>query len=409
MLKVGMLFYATNSDNLGVGALTVSQIEILRGISRATGIEIAITVFDWEGARAPYVGGADVSVVYLNGQVMKNPRRVISMFRTCDVVLDIGAGDSFADVYGAARLNRMIYLKYLLYLSRRPVVLAPQTFGPFKSWLARPFARDLIKRAMLVATRDDASTRRLRALGVTRPVITASDVALCLPAEGRAPTWSRPSIGLNVSGLLMGGGYTGQNQFQLKADYAATVRDLIGALLALPDRPDVVLVPHVISPSAPAEDDMAAALALQAQFPDVTVAPSFATPGSAKAYIASLDFFAGARMHACIAAFSSDVAVVPLAYSGKFEGLFGALGYDATLDCRVLGQGDLVRSVVNGYHNREALARQVRIARLVGVDRLREYVDALARVISEVALRKRTGDQALVAAGHRWRAMDERL
>jgi polysaccharide pyruvyl transferase WcaK-like protein len=150
-------------------------------------------------------------------------------------------------------------------------------------------------------------------------------------------------------------------------------------------------------------------LTLQSEFPDVTVAPAFKSPGAAKAYIGSLDFFAGARMHSCIAAFSSDVPVVPLAYSGKFAGLFGSLGYEATVDCRTSGHDGLVQSVLNGFVNRDALAGQVRISRLVGEDRLSDYSEALARVISEVALRKRTGDQAQVAAGHRWRAMDERL
>lgn len=409
MLNVGLLFYSSNSDNLGVGALTVGQIDILRSISRATGIEIAVTLFDWIGTRPAYVEGPDITIQHVSGEIMREPRRVMEMFRRCDVILDIGAGDSFADIYGSKRLRRMIYLKYLAHMSRCPVVLAPQTFGPFTSWLTRPFARDLIRRAALVATRDAQSTVALRALGVTRPVITASDVALQLPPEGTASAWARPAIGLNVSGLLMAGGYTGRNQFQLLADYPQTMRDLIAQLLALPEQPNVMLVPHVISPAAPLEDDYAAALVLQREFPAVTVAPAFKSPGAAKAYIAGLDFFAGARMHACIAAFSSDVPVVPLAYSGKFAGLFGSLGYEATVDCRTLGQEALVQSVLSGFRHREALARQTRIARLVGEDRLRDYIDALARVIGEVALRKRTGDQTLVASGHQWRAMDERL
>jgi len=409
MLNVGLLFYSSNSDNLGVGALTVGQIDVLRGIARATGIEIAVTLFDWVSARPAYVEGPDITIQHLSGEVMKDPRRVIAMFRQCDVLLDIGAGDSFADIYGPKRLSRMIYLKYLAHMSRCPLVLAPQTFGPFTSWLTRPFVRDLLKRALLVATRDEHSTAALRALGVTRPVVTASDVALRLPPDGDGPAWSRPAIGLNVSGLLMAGGYTGRNQFELLVDYPAAMRDLIGQMLALPERPDVVLVPHVISPQAPLEDDYAAALALQKEFPDVTVAPAFKSPGAAKAFISSLDFFAGARMHACIAAFSSDVPVVPLAYSGKFAGLFGSLGYEATVDCRVLGQEVLVQSVLSGFRNREALVRQTRIARLVGEDRLRDYTEALARVIGEVALSKRSGDQTLAASGHQWRAMDERL
>lgn len=409
MLTVGLLFHSSNSDNLGVGALTVSQVEILRSIARATGIEISITLFDWVGPRTPYIEGADISITPLSGEIMKDPRRVIAMFRTCDLIVDIGAGDSFTDIYGPKRLQRMIYLKYLAHLARRPVVLAPQTFGPFSSWLTRPFARDLLRRATLIATRDDISTSTLRKLGVTRPITTASDVALRLPPIGGKPVWARPTIGLNVSGLLMAGGYTGKNQFHLKDDYPSVMRTLIARLLALPNRPEVVLVPHVISPTVPQEDDMAAALNLQKEFPEVIAAPAFQSPGQAKAYISSMDFFAGARMHACIAAFSSDVPVVPLAYSGKFAGMFNSLGYEATAECRTLDLEGLVSAVVNGYQQRDILKRQVMVARHMGEDRLREYSDALASVISGVALRKRSEGQNMLKAGPRLRALDERL
>ena len=336
MLNVGLLFHSSKSDNLGVGALTIGQVEILRDISRATGIEIAITLFDWAGARASYVTGNDITIVQLTGELMKDPRKVMALFKRCDLMVDIGAGDSFADIYGRKRLSRMIYLKYLVHLARCPVVLAPQTFGPYTSWLGKWVARDLITRATLVATRDGHSTKVLETLGVRRPIATACDVALKLPIGGDVPKWPTQTVGLNVSGLLMAGGYTGKNQFQLKMDYPKAMRQLIRGFLDLPDKPNVVLVPHVISPSVTSEDDMSAALSLQAEFPDVAVAPSFASPATAKAFISGLDFFVGARMHACIAALSTGVPVVPLAYSDKFEGMFGSLGYEATLDCRKL-------------------------------------------------------------------------
>ena len=56
------------------------------------------------------------------------------------------------------------------------------------------------------------------------------------------------------------------------------------------------------------EDDFAANAVLAEEFPKLVTAPRFATPSEAKSYIAGLDFFMGARMHACIAAFSSGGA-----------------------------------------------------------------------------------------------------
>lgn len=409
MLNVGLLFHGASSDNLGVGALTQSQVEILRAIGRSTGIEISVTIFDWESTREPYVTGVDISHQTLSSEIMRNPRKLVGLFRACDVLVDIGAGDSFAETYGPARLRRMIYLKYLAHFARVPVVLAPQTMGPFKSIHNRMIVRDLARRAKLLATRDDASTATLRKVGVTRSVLTASDVAMCLPAEGPVPEWESPTFGLNISGLLMAGGYRGGNQFALRDGYPEAMRTLLASALSLPKPPKVVLVPHVISATNTSEDDRSASLRLQEEFPQVQVAPNFRTPGQAKAFISSLDYFAGARMHSCIAALSSGVPVMPIAYSGKFEGLFGALEYDVCADCRTLSARQVADVVLAGYARRDVLANQAKSAREIGTARLGEYADALSRVVSEVALRKRTLENATQETAPHWRAMDERL
>ena len=46
-----------------------------------------------------------------------------------------------------------------------------------------------------------------------------------------------------------------------------------------------------------------------------------------------MDLFIGSRMHACIAAYSSNVPVLPLGYSKKFSGLFSeTLKYPFLID-----------------------------------------------------------------------------
>lgn len=409
MLNIGFLFHSVNSDNLGVGALTLSQIAILRSIARATGIELKFTIFDWKDARAPYVSGPDIEVIRLDGALLKSPLKMLNLLRRCDLVIDIGAGDSFADIYGSGRLNRMFWLKGLTHFARKPLVLSPQTFGPFTRPISRILARASINRSALVVARDEVSAQHLQQLGIKRSVITASDVALCLPAEGSVPNWSKVTIGLNVSGLLMAGGYHGDNQFGLREDYAHTMHRLIRRFQNMLEAPDIVLVPHVISASNEVEDDFRAAQRLQDEFPGLLVAPRFATPSEAKQFISSLDFFAGSRMHACIAAFSSGVPVVPLAYSRKFSGLFGALGYEETVDCMTASGDDIINAVCTGFARREMLKMQVSIARGVGEARLSDYVDALSRLISEVALGKQKNAPRPQNARQNFHVMDERL
>ncbi len=190
-----------------------------------------------------------------------------------------------------------------------------------------------LNRCALVAVRDEPSRIHMRELGIKAAPILASDVALRMPSGPKPDLGQGPHVGLNVSGLLMGGGYTGKNEFGLGLDYPALIDDLIRWFQA--QGATVHLIPHVIVPDGPmtGEDDLRACAALADRHRETVLAPSFASPPEAKGYISAMDFFLGARMHACIAAFSTGVPVVPMAYSRKFAGLFGSLGFDRTVDC----------------------------------------------------------------------------
>ena len=155
-----------------------------------------------------------------------------------------------------------------------------------------------------------------------------------------------------------------------------------------PDGCEIHLVPHVISwAGGGVEDDHAASLALREEFPSVTVAPAFTSPSEAKSYIAGLDFFMGARMHACIAAFSSGVPVVPMAYSRKFAGLFGSLGYDETVDCTSLSAEEILARIFDAYGRRADLARTQKAALATGLEKLARYEAALGDLMEQLALR----------------------
>lgn len=390
-LNICLIMHSTRSDNLGVGALTVSEVAILRDIAQHLGHEIRITVMDWKDARAPYVTGPDIAVQDLDRRMMLSPKGYFAIARASDLVIDIGAGDSFADIYGTGRLKRMFVLKFLSHLSGTPLVMAPQTIGPFHRPLSRLLARLTLRLCAVVATRDTLSTQAARGLG-RADVIEASDVALRLPHDPPAPRQGGPvRVGLNVSGLLMNGGYTGGNDFGMRLDYPALVRDIIRHFQAHPDGCELHLVPHVIVAGGPMamEDDARASAALAAEFPGVKLAPSFASPSEAKSYIAGMDFFMGARMHACIAAFSSGVPVVPMAYSRKFEGLFGSLGYARTVDCTRQGAAEIMDLISKAYEDRATVAAEAAAALERGREKLGAYEAALAGLMGRLAARRR--------------------
>lgn len=387
-IRICLIMHSTRSDNLGVGALSVAEVAILRDIARDLGREIEITVMDWKDPRTPYISGPDVKVVDIDGKTMINPRGYFAIARRSDLVIDIGGGDSFADIYGSSRLNRMFWLKYLTHIARTPLVMAPQTVGPFTRRRSSILARLHMRLCKIVATRDTLSTRAARDMGVTRDLIEASDVALRLPFDVPPPREGGPvKVGINVSGLLMGGGYTGKNEFGLQLDYPGLIRRVIAHFQSHAAGCEVHLVPHVIVPEGrmAGEDDYSASQKLAADIPGLVLAPAFTSPSEAKSYIAGMDFFMGARMHACIGAFSAGVPVIPMAYSRKFAGLFGSIGYDKTVDCTTQSEDAIFEAIVQGFEQRAELQDQVKAAYAQGREKLGLYESALKDVIAGIA------------------------
>lgn len=378
-LTVGLLWHSLSSDNLGVGALTESQMAIVRSAAARAGVEVRFFVFGTSGSRLGLNNAPGVTIGdrFSFKRVLARRTRFVAELRQCDLVLDIGEGDSFTDIYGLERFSYQIATKALVTVLGKSLVLSPQTIGPFeRGWTAR-LACWVMRRATRVYARDVMSSAYLRQLGIEGNTAEAIDVAFRLPYQRRAlGAVGRVRVGLNISGLLYAGGYHGSNQFGLSVDYREMTDRLVAHFSALPEV-ELHLVGHVITELVGNEDDYSAALALATRYPGVVVAEKFDTPSAAKSYIAGLDYFAGARMHACIAAFSSGVAVTPIAYSRKFTGLFSTLGYDHVADCKVLDTEQAVALVCEGYQRRAELARQIDAGNLKAQSKLQAYEDFL--------------------------------
>ncbi|MFW6028024.1 MAG: polysaccharide pyruvyl transferase family protein [bacterium] len=382
-LTIGLLWHSVNSDNLGVGALTAAHLAIIDGVARELGIAVRYKVIGWRDPAPAYITRPDVSLAPLRSRDVLRPGGLYAALRQCDVVLDISAGDSFADIYGTRRFAMMAISKAVVLLARRPLVLSPQTIGPFERQWARALAKGLMRRARKVVTRDSLSVEFLQPFGLGDKLVEASDVAFRLPYEdptGRDDGVVR--VGLNVSGLLFNGGYSGGNMFALACDYPALARAMVGHFAGLPGC-EVHLVGHVNSHHNAVEDDYRVAERLAAEFPGAVVAPRFADPSAAKSYIATMDFFCGSRMHACIAAFSSGVPVVPIAYSRKFAGLFGSLGYTLISDCRIQSEAEVLETVTMSFQRRGELKSQMERGRAQADARLAGYEAVLRDVLSE--------------------------
>lgn len=385
-LTVGLLWHSFHSDNLGVGALSQSQLAICTAAAQQLGIDLQFVVF---GTRGGSCYGLDDQRIRVGSKIVLreliNGRSSFQADLTdCDLVLDIGEGDSFADIYGFKRFLTLILTKIIVLAKRKPLILSPQTIGPFATWYSRWLAVRVMKRCDMVFARDTMSYEYLKKCGIQRNAAEVVDVAFCLPFTAPAPqTEQRIRIGINVSGLLFSGGYSGSNQFGLAVDYPELVRALLREFTKNTAN-EVWLIPHVIPKDLPRDDDRVISEELRKEFPSINIAPEFRSPSDAKSFIATMDFMTGARMHACIAAFSAGVPVVPVAYSRKFNGLFSMLGYKWVADATSQTTEQALELILDGFTRRVELAAVLVEGNKIAKMRLDAYTVKLVSLFSSV-------------------------
>lgn len=370
-IKIGLLWHSPNSGNLGVGALTMANMAIVRQVASELDLIPRFTIIGMRDDGAVYVSPEEAELFVMNSRTLLDPRGALRVIREQDCILDIGAGDSFADIYGFRRFLFLWLTKIHALIGRTPLVLSPQTIGPFTKSPYRQLAAIPLKRADSVLARDRTSLEALRELAPGANGHLSVDVAFALPYVDRSAErgGDRLRLGVNVSGLLFNEAESGQNRFGLSIDYAELMRRFIAHAVARPDV-EVHLVPHATADAYVWDDDGRVADRLAAEFPTVVRVPNFTNPSDAKSYISSLDFLVAGRMHACIGAFSSGTPVVPVAYSRKFSGLFGLLAYKWMIPTSGVDIEGALRYLEDCLDRRQELASDI-------ADGMREVDDLL--------------------------------
>jgi polysaccharide pyruvyl transferase WcaK-like protein len=180
---------------------------------------------------------------------------------------------------------------------------------------------------------------------------------------------SRPIVGLNVSGLLLMGGYSRRNMFGLRSDYRELIRDLIHFLIS-EKQLSVLLVPHVFSREP--ESDVIACEEFFGSLGDkykgrLGILRGQYNQNEIKFVIGQCNFLIGARMHACIAAVSQSVPAICMAYSDKFIGVMETIGIeDIVVDARKLDKSDMLRAIGRTIDKRAEVCRLLQ-SRMPGV------------------------------------------
>lgn len=358
MTRVLLLWVAPDSANLGVRALGEGTEALVRRVAP----DAEVHTQNYGRGTAPTNIGVGRTLVK---EALLDSAGLRSWVRSFDLVIDTRAGDSFSDIYGFRRLRSMSAMAQFVRACGVPLVLGPQTIGPFERSWGRVLGAWSLRRATRVMARDSASAASAAALGRSVDVLT-TDVAFALPQ----PQPGEPrDVLLNVSGLLWNSDVHGSAQ-----GYRKVVRQVVTGLQERQREPSLFC--HVLDSPNP-DNDVPVARELGKELGLPVVVPE--SLEEARSIVKGAKLVIGSRMHACLNSLSVGTPAIPLAYSRKFGPLLDDLGWKRTVELN--GSGEPAQRVLDIVDRDDELVAELaevcaRATRLLAVAEasLREFV-----------------------------------
>ena len=267
---------------------------------------------------AEYLLVAKLGVIWPLGILKK-------VMRNTKCVAAINGGDGFSDIYGTMKYRNCIMGCQFSILYDVPLIILPQTIGPFSDANNLDWANKILKHAQKIYVRDDKYIKELKMLGVSYEI--TKDLSYYMKPEPFPIDIKPNAIGLNVSGLAY------SNQFGRLAGQFSSYPALIDSIIhhfqekGLP----IYLIPHSYNYGNPdvGDDDFEACQEVYNKLSDRSnvyfVDKDLISP-QVKYVISKMSFFIGMRMHSNFAAIYTNTPVFGLAYSYKFAGAFSANG-----------------------------------------------------------------------------------
>ena len=277
------------------------------------------------------------------------------------MVAAINGGDGFSDIYGEAIFHQRLPETNYAMENSIPLVLLPQTVGPFEIKECITQAKEILKYASIVYVRDDCFVQELKDMGAKYEL--SNDLSYYMKPE----PWdisidTDNAIGINVSGLAW------DNKFHTLAGQFENYPQLMEGIVKMFQKrgKTVYLISHSYNYNMPEpeNDDLKAARELYNSLDDksnvVLIDKDLISP-QVKYVISRMSYFVGTRMHANFAAIFSKVPLFGLAYSYKFKGAFennGIFNRTATINNINTGEVGCIISKIEEAYREDVLYKQ---------------------------------------------------
>ncbi|MDA9306874.1 polysaccharide pyruvyl transferase family protein [Gammaproteobacteria bacterium] len=249
------------------------------------------------------------------------PKKFVAFLQTIDIVLSVG-GDNYSSEYGFPSF--LIGVDDLAIKMNKPIILWGASIGPFtKNKNIETIMAKHLSNMSLITVRETLSEEYVKINLSLQNTMLFPDSAFSLQPKhvDLKSFWPIVNqdrvVGLNVSPYLQ---RFGDNS----VDYVNEFCRFIEALIT-EHNCSVLLIPHVIFRSNTSEDDLSILRKIYLRLNHLTAKVSLLEnqhdSAQIKYIIGNCKYFIGARTHSTIAALSSFIPTLSIAYSVKARGI----------------------------------------------------------------------------------------
>lgn len=342
----------------------------------------------------------------MKAKLFKNKKNfndpILNAMKSSDLIIDM-FGDGFGDNTGG-KVSSMPSIGHSLQILmskflNKPDILFPQSIGPFNNYLVRKLAKYSMNKSERVVAREKYTQNYLEKIGVNKNLINlTADTAFVLEPSPKEEIDSmftelicdnkKPLVGLNISQLL---NYRSKNT---EINYIEIMVNLVNYISNKYDV-NILLLPHAIFPKNTGstaekeiEEDTIAVKEVYKlvesknvfKIDDINLSES-----DLKGIINQCEAFLGARMHANIAAVSSCVPTLAIAYSPKAPGIMEMVGLEDYLcEFNELNLKDMTIKFDSLWENRE----QIKTKMIPRINELKEAVWENGKIAAKLLNKK---------------------
>ena len=331
MVKKNILITGgTLSQNHGAEAMTLVTIQILKDVLIKPNIFLASNneqdqkkakKYNIQFIKIPNTILGRMKLLLLGFLIVllkkKPENKFLRVFYETDLIIDI-SGDAIGDYYHLLNMLSIGWRQLLILLFKKPLVLFPQSMGPFTNFASKLIAKMVLNYSKIILVREKISLNYIKQF-INRPksIFFCLDTAFFLKKNTEETTYNKfyerdfPIIGIAASQLIS------------SEKYIKTLSNFSNHLINIYNY-NIVLIPHVIDTIKNVNDDRIVLKKIYQNLDNrekcLLIERDLDAP-VLKNLIGKCDIFIGSRMHSNIASISSNVPTIAISYSHKYSAI----------------------------------------------------------------------------------------